>query len=91
MGDLCYRKLLILLINQSQEAVLAFPHFSFRNNIWLFQTLGPYKSMDEHNIKVYKSALKIKKLNQLLYTHSKDRLYNTGLYATKPKWKNIVE
>ena len=45
----------------------------------LFQTLVPYKSMNEHNIQLYKSALIISKLKQVVHTHSKDRLYNTRL------------
>ena len=38
--------------------------------ICLFQTLGPYKIMNEHNIKI-----KIRELKQVLHTHSKDILY----------------
>ena len=39
--------------------------------ICLLQTLGPYKSMNEHNIKI-KDGNKISELKQVLHTHSKD-------------------
>ena len=53
--------------------------FSYQRFInGLFQTLGPYKSMNEHNIQITISN-KTSELKQVLHTHSNDRLYKTRL------------